>query len=94
MTLNEAVAVFYPSAPLTMSSLRTEIARGRLPAAKIAGRWFVTPANLRALFEPRLLPCPESQKDPAFTLTGCATPAPPGSWSATFRPGKRPGMSA
>lgn len=80
MTLKEAVAVFYPHGPLTVSSLRTEIASGRLATAKVAGRYYVTPANLKALFEPRTLTCPESQKAPAFTfarpeLTGGQTPS-------------------
>lgn len=68
MTLKEAVAVFYPHGPLTVSSLRTEIANGRLATAKVAGRYYVTPANLKALFEPHTLTCPESQKVHAFTF--------------------------
>lgn len=66
MTLKEAVAVFYPQGPLTVSSLRTEITNGRLPTAMVAGRYYVTPANLKALFQPRILSCPESQKAPDF----------------------------
>lgn len=62
------VEVFFANGPLTVSSLRTEIANGRLATAKVAGRYYVTPASLKALFEPRILPCPESQKDPAFTF--------------------------
>lgn len=68
MTLVEAVKVFFADGPLTVSSLRTEIANGRLATAKVAGRYYVTPANLKALFEPRTLTCPESQKAPAFTF--------------------------
>lgn len=75
MTLVEAIAVFFPDGLLTVSSLRTEIANGRLATAKVAGRYYVTPANLKALFEPRVLPCPESQKAPAFTF---ARPGPTG----------------
>ncbi len=75
MTLAEAVEVFFANGPLTSSSLRTEIANGRLATAKVAGRYYVTPANLKALFEPRILPCPESQKAPAFTF---ARPGPTG----------------
>ena len=83
MTLKEAVAVFYPHGPLTVSSLRTEIANGRLATAKVAGRYYVTPANLKALFEPRTLPCPGNQKAPAFTF---ARPGPTG--------GQMPSMSS
>jgi hypothetical protein len=83
MTLIEAVAVFFPEGPLTVSSLRTEIANGRLATAKVAGRYYVTPANLKALFEPRTLTCPESPKAPAFTF---ARPGPTG--------GQAPSMSS
>ena len=79
MTLAEAIAVFYPNGPVTASSLRTEYHKHRLPLAEVAGRFYVTPANLKALFEPRILPCPESQKDLASTF------APPG---ATVGPGR------
>ena len=47
MTLGEAVAVFWPAGPLTVSSLRTEIRAGRLTAEFIAGKFFVTPAAIR-----------------------------------------------
>jgi hypothetical protein len=83
MTLVEAVTVFFAEGPLTVSSLRTEIANGRLATAKVSGRYFVTPANLKALFEPRTLPCPESQKAPAFTF---ARPGQTG--------GRKPSMSS
>ena len=83
MTLVEAVEVFFADGPLTVSSLRSEIANGRLATAKVAGRYYVTPANLKALFEPRILLCPESQKAPAFTF---ARPGPTG--------GQMPSMSS
>nr|WP_312990646.1 hypothetical protein [Brevundimonas diminuta] len=53
LTLQEAVAVFFPLGPLTISSLRTEIRKGNLRAAKVAGRLYVTPCAMRALFEVR-----------------------------------------
>lgn len=65
MTLKEAVAVFWPDGPLTVASLRTEIANGRLAPASVAGKFFVTPAQLRALFEPK--PCPHAPKAHAST---------------------------
>lgn len=51
ITLQEAVALFFPMGPLTLSSFRTEIRKGNLRAVKRAGRWFVTPAAVRSLFE-------------------------------------------
>lgn len=75
MTLREAVAVFWPIGPLTIASLRTEIANGRLTPGVVAGKQFITPAQIRALFRPA--PCPDrplargSISDPAGS-----TPAP------------------
>ena len=37
MTLKEIIAVFYPDGPLTVASLRTAIAAGRLTPAIVAG---------------------------------------------------------
>jgi hypothetical protein len=47
MTLVEAVAVFWPDGPLTVRSLRTEIAKASLTAERIAGKDLVTPADLK-----------------------------------------------
>ena len=41
-TLAEAVALFFPRGPLTVSSLRNEIRKGRLRATKPAGKLLVT----------------------------------------------------
>ncbi len=49
MTLVEAAAVFWPDGPLTVRSLRTEIAAGSLTAERIAGKDLVTPAALREM---------------------------------------------
>ena len=49
MTLAEAAAVFWPDGPLTVRSLRTEIAKGSLTAERIAGKVFVTPAALKEM---------------------------------------------
>lgn len=73
MTLAEAVAVFYPQGPLTVSSLRTEIRKGRLLAAEVAGRLYVTPARLKGLFEPRTDPWLVDQKAPG-SISGKVAP--------------------
>ena len=57
MTLVEAIAVYWPDGPLKVHSLRVEIAAGRLPYAEVAGKHYVTPANLKALFAPETKPC-------------------------------------
>ena len=49
MTLVEAVAVFWPDGPLTVRSLRTEIAKGSLTAERIAGKDLVTPTALKEM---------------------------------------------
>lgn len=68
MRLEEAVAIFASRLPITVKLLRTEIARGRLVPARVAGKFFVTPRQLRDLF----LPCPAPPKDP---VSICARPA-------------------
>ena len=65
MTLFEYVAVFYPRGPLTVASLRTEIRKGRLPASDFAGKLFITPAQVRALFRQKR--CPATPKVPGST---------------------------
>jgi hypothetical protein len=61
MRLDEAVAVFAGKLPISVALLRTEIAKGRLVPARVAGKFFVTPAQLRELFRP----CRVSPKVPA-----------------------------
>ena len=53
MALHEAVALMFPLGPLTVSSLRTAIANGRLGHARIAGRIYTTRAALAAMAECR-----------------------------------------
>lgn len=49
--------------PVNLSMLRTEIRKGRLTPARVAGKFFVTPAQVRDLFTP----CPAAPKAPAST---------------------------
>lgn len=49
MTLPEAVAVFWPDGPLTITSLRTAIRNGDLAFRKIAGKVFTTPRALKEM---------------------------------------------
>lgn len=63
LTLTEAVAVFSDKFPMTVSTLRTEIRRGRLTPAEVAGKHLVTPAQIKALFR-----CPVTPKAPASTF--------------------------
>jgi hypothetical protein len=73
MTLQEYIAVFYPDGPLTVASLRTEIAKGRLTPSEVAGKFFITPAAVRALLKAPT--CPAKPKAPAST-SGRARPPP------------------
>lgn len=43
MRLEEAVAVFGRQLPISVAMLRTEIRKGRLTPALVAGKFFVTP---------------------------------------------------
>ncbi len=52
MTLVEAVSVFFPHGPLTLSSFRTEIAAGRLEVARVAGKDLTTPRAIRKMVTP------------------------------------------
>jgi hypothetical protein len=52
MTLIEAVSVFFPHGPLTLSSFRTEIAAGRLEVARVAGKDLTTPRAIRKMVTP------------------------------------------
>ena len=56
MALHEAVALMWPEGPLTVSSLRTAIARGDLDCARIAGRIYTTRAALAAMTACRRAP--------------------------------------
>jgi hypothetical protein len=49
MTLVEAATLYWPSGPLTETSLRTAVRDGRLPISQIAGKFFVTKVALRTL---------------------------------------------
>jgi hypothetical protein len=71
MTLKEAVAVFSRDLPITMPMLRTEIRKGGLPAVRVAGKFYVTPQQLRDLFKP----CPVDQKDRGSISAGGASTA-------------------
>jgi hypothetical protein len=68
LRLEEAVAIFAGRLPITVALLRNEIAKGRLVPAKVAGKYFVTPLQLRELFRP----CPAPPKVPGSI---CARPA-------------------
>src|SRR5665213_1041468 len=52
MMLIEAVAVFFPDGPLTLSSLRTAIAAGTLEVAVVAGKILVTPRAVKKMVTP------------------------------------------
>lgn len=52
MTLFEAVAVFFPHGPLTLSSLRTEAKAGRLAVCRVAGKDLTTPGAIKELVTP------------------------------------------
>jgi hypothetical protein len=49
LALHEACALLWPSGPVTVSSLRTAIARGELAYVRIAGRLYTTRAALAAM---------------------------------------------
>jgi hypothetical protein len=63
MTLIEAVAVFFPAGPLTLSSLRTAAAAGTLEIAKVAGKNLTTPRAIRKLVTPSCLAAKPSRHD-------------------------------
>jgi hypothetical protein len=50
-TLKQAFAKFFPDGPITVSSLRTEIQKGRLEYERIAGRICVTQADVAKTLE-------------------------------------------
>ncbi len=63
MTLVEAVAVFFPQGPLTLSSLRTAVASGTLEIAKVAGKDLTTPRAIRKLVKPSCRAAKPSRHD-------------------------------
>lgn len=52
--LKEAVALFFPEGPLTISSFRSAIRRGELAFKKLAGKVFTTPDAVREMLRPDL----------------------------------------
>lgn len=54
ITLKEAVALFFPEGPLTISSFRSAIRRGELSWMKLAGKMFTTPDAVREMMRPEL----------------------------------------
>src|SRR6516165_5367405 len=78
MTLPEAVAVFYPDGPLTLSTLRTAARAGQLAVARVAGKNLTTPKAMRELVKPCRAKRDESRSHPDF---GCAPMTEPGSSS-------------
>ena len=75
MLIEEYIAVFYPDGPLTASSLRTEIRKGTLTPSPVAGKFYITPAKVRAMF--KAAECLAKRKAPAFTsVKGGSSPAP------------------
>jgi hypothetical protein len=57
MTLIEAVGVFFPDGPLTLSSLRTAIDARKLDIVTVAGKHLTTPRAVRKL----VTPCPAAK---------------------------------
>jgi hypothetical protein len=49
MSLPEAVALFWPKGPLTISSMRTAIRNCQLPYADIAGKFLINKSGIAAL---------------------------------------------
>ncbi|WP_210161788.1 hypothetical protein [Methylobacterium nodulans] len=52
MTLAEAVAVFFPHGPMTLSSLRTAYRNGDLAVRHVAGKMLTTPRAIREMTKP------------------------------------------
>ena len=79
-SLAEAVARFFPDGPLTVSSLRTEIRKGRLRVARVAGKYLVSESAIRDMLEacqcrvdakPRASGC--GQQDPTAAPSGSSS---------------------
>jgi len=75
LRLEDAAEALRERFPLTVSMLRTEIRKGRLVPAKVAGKFFVTPAQIAELFTP----CPAAPKVPASILRSEPAVKPSGS---------------
>ncbi|WP_293316032.1 hypothetical protein [Phenylobacterium sp.] len=69
MHLDEFVAVFGIELPVSVPLLRGEIRKGKLPAKKVAGKLFITPSQVRELFQP----CRPDPKAPASTSGAIAS---------------------
>src|ERR1700743_2203190 len=63
MRLMEAVEIFFPEGPLTLSSLRTAATAGTLEIVKIAGKNLTTPRAIRKLVKPSCLAVKPSRHD-------------------------------
>ncbi len=49
LTLPEAARLFWPSGPITVATLRTAVRQGSLGVVVLAGKFFTTPAAVRAM---------------------------------------------
>lgn len=75
MRLSEAVAIFGRVLPISVPMLRTEIKKGRLTPSEVAGKFFVTPAQLKELFKP----CPAAPRVRASISSNAPAAIPSGS---------------
>jgi hypothetical protein len=66
MTLAEAVAVFFPNGPLTLSSLRTAVCAGQLAVVRVAGKDLTTPKAVKQL----VTPCPAAKQNRPACISG------------------------
>ena len=80
-SLAEAVARFFPHGPLTVSSLRTEIRKGRLRVALVAGKYLVSESAIREMLEK----CRVTEKLPACSSGEPAPIVAPNGLSETDR---------
>lgn len=76
-TLKQAVQHFFPEGPFTVSSLRTEIRKGRLVVERIAGKMVVTESAIGGMMQL----CRESGSNHASTSGNVQAGAPYGSSS-------------
>jgi hypothetical protein len=77
LRLADAVAIAFPRGGMTVSGLKREIARGRLPYEKIAGKMFVTLLDIKQMREI----CRVEQRAPASTSASAGDAKPCGSFS-------------
>lgn len=80
-SLAEAVARFFPHGPLTVSSLRTEIRKGRLRVARVAGKYLVSESAIREMLET----CRVNEKPRDSTSERAAPTEAPSGLSSTDR---------